>query len=73
VFSSPQTAVPKDASGMTGAAILPSGTDAQRTAITTPVVGMQRYNTDSGYEEVYTGATLGWQKLAFVTSPSTLS
>ena len=67
-FSSPQTAVPKDASGMTGAAILPSGTLLQRPA--TPVAGMQRFNTDSGYEEVYTGATLGWQRLLFVTEPS---
>ena len=68
VYSSPLTSVPKDASGMTGAAILPSGTNLQRAAIATPVVGMQRYNTDSGYEEVYTGATLGWQKLAFASA-----
>jgi len=66
VASTPQTAVPKDASGMTGAGILPSGTDAQRAAIATPVVGMQRFNTTSGYEEVYTGATLGWRNLEFV-------
>jgi hypothetical protein len=70
VFSSPQTAVPKDASGMTGAAILPSGTLLQRPA--TPVAGMQRFNTDSGYEEVYTGATLGWQNLAYAVAPTTL-
>lgn len=72
VYSSPQTAVPKDAAGMTGAAILPSGTDAQRTAITTPVVGMQRFNTDSGYEEVYAGAALGWQKFSYLAKPATL-
>ena len=66
VAATPQTAVPKDASGMTGAAILPSGTDLERAAITTPVVGMQRYNTDSGFEEVYTGATLDWRKLDYV-------
>jgi hypothetical protein len=62
--------VPKDAANMTGAAILPSGTDLQRAAIATPVVGMQRFNTDSGFEEVYTGATLGWQSLTFNTSIS---
>ena len=61
----PAFSVPKNASGMTGAAILPSGTNAQRAAITTPVVGMQRFNTDSGYEEVYTGSTDGWLSLAF--------
>jgi len=45
-FSSPQTAVPKDASGMTGAALLPGGNDAARPA--TPVTGMLRYtNQDS--------------------------
>ena len=65
-YSSPQTSVPKDASGMTGAAIIPSGTSAQQPA--TPVVGMQRFNTDSGSEEVYTGATLGWRNLQFVPS-----
>jgi len=48
VFSSPQTAVPKDASGMTGAAILPGGDDAERTAIATPVAGMVRYNDQGG-------------------------
>jgi hypothetical protein len=64
----PAYSVPKDAATMTGAAILPAGTDLQRAAIATPVVGMQRYNTTSGFQEVYTGATLGWQKLAFVPS-----
>jgi hypothetical protein len=64
--------VPKDAANMTGAAILPSGTDLQRAAIATPVVGMQRFNTDSGNEEVYTGATLGWQNLAYSVTPATL-
>lgn len=54
---------------MTGAAILPSGTDLQRAAIATPVVGMQRFNTTRGYEEIYTGATLGWQKLAYAPAP----
>jgi hypothetical protein len=63
--------VPKDASGMTGAAILPSGTNAQRASIATPVVGMQRFNTDTGNEEIYTGATLGWRNLAWNTLPPT--
>jgi hypothetical protein len=57
---------------MTGAAILPSGTDLQRAAIATPVAGMQRFNTDSGFEEIYTGATLGWQNLAYSVAPATL-
>jgi hypothetical protein len=69
VYSSPATAVPKDASGMTGAAILPSGTDAQRAAIATLVVGMTRFNTTSNYEEVYTGVAGGWQKLAYTPAP----
>jgi len=68
--STPETAVPKDASGMTGAAILPSGTLLQRPAA--PVAGMQRFNTDTGNEEVYTGATLGWQNLAYSVAPATL-
>ena len=46
VFSSPQTAVPKDASGMTGAALIPGGNDAARPA--TPVTGMIRYNSQGG-------------------------
>jgi len=61
----PATGVPKDAATMTGAAIMPSGTTAQEPAA--PVVGMQRYNTDTGYEEVYTGVTNGWRKLAYYT------
>jgi hypothetical protein len=73
-YSSPETAVPKDAAGMTGAAIIPSGTDAQRAAIAPLVVGMQRFNTDSGYEEVYTGVTFGWRKLEWLPpTPTPLS
>ena len=72
LVNTPAFSVPKDAAGMTGAAILPSGTDAQRTAIASPTVGMQRFNTDSGYEEVYTGATGGWQKLSYLPQPATL-
>jgi len=52
-YSSPQTAVPKDASGMTGAAILPSGTTAQQPG--TLVAGMTRYNTTTADLEFYTG------------------
>jgi hypothetical protein len=62
--------VPKDAANMTGAAILPSGTDLERAAIATPTIGMQRYNTTSGYEEVYTGATTSWKKFDYVVDPS---
>lgn len=65
VASTPQTAVPKDAAGMTGAAIMPSGTDAQRAAIASPVAGMQRFNTTSGFNEVYTGPTRGWRSLGY--------
>ena len=72
VASTPQTAVPKDASGMTGAALIPAGTDAQRAAIATPTVGMQRYNTNDSFEEIYTGATLGWKKLQWVVTPNPL-
>jgi hypothetical protein len=72
VLSTPEFSVPKDASGMTGAAILPSGTDLQRAAIASPVVGMTRFNTDSGYEEVYTGATKGWRSLDFLYVPDPL-
>jgi hypothetical protein len=72
VLSTPAFSVPKDAANMTGAAILPSGTNTQRAAITPLTVGMQRYNTDSGYEEVYTGATNGWRKINWVPIPDTL-
>lgn len=54
VYSSPETAVPKDASGMTGAAILPSGTTAQQPGALT--AGMTRFNTSTGDLE-YTDGT----------------
>ena len=57
VYSSPQTAVPKDASGMTGAALMPGGNDAARPG--TPATGMLRYNSQSGTPvsmEYYDGA-----------------
>lgn len=49
----PAFSVPKDASGMTGAAILPSGTTAQQPG--TLVAGMTRYNTTTSDLEFYTG------------------
>jgi hypothetical protein len=72
VFLSPKTGVPKDASGMTGAAILPSGTNTQRAAITGLTAGMTRFNTDYTPEslEVYDGAN--WNQLAYVPSLGTL-
>lgn len=60
VANTPQTSVPKDASGMTGAAILPAGTQAQRPG--TPSVGMTRVNTDTDTLEFYDGAS--WVPLA---------
>jgi hypothetical protein len=53
-YSSPQTAVPKDTSGMAGAALLPSG--GNYTGTTT---GMFRFNTTSNHVEFYDGAS--WQ------------
>jgi hypothetical protein len=72
-FSSPQTAVPKDAAGMTGAALLPTGTNAQRTAIASPVAGMTRFNTDYTPDslEVYDGAA--WKQVAYVPVLGTLT
>jgi hypothetical protein len=67
VALTPESGVPKDASGMTGAAILPSGTDAQRTAIATPTTGMMRVNTDSDAAEFYDGTR--WVQLAEVPPP----
>lgn len=59
VYSSPKTAVPKNAAGMTGAAILPGGDDAERALITSPAAGMLRYNDQGGIPvdlEYYDGA-----------------
>ena len=61
-YSSPETAVPKDAAGMTGAAILPAGTDLQRP--TTPVAGMTRYSTATNALEYYQASTTSWQPVA---------
>jgi hypothetical protein len=46
VLMTPQFAVPKNASGMTGAALLPGGDDGARP--TTPATGMLRYNSQGG-------------------------
>jgi len=61
VYSSPETAVPKDASGMTGAAILPAGTTAQQPA--TPVDGMFRFNTTKDAFEGYGQNATVWEPL----------
>jgi hypothetical protein len=72
VASTPQTAVPKDASGMTGAAILPGGTAAQRPATST--AGNLRWNSDINYLETYVNATRGYAPLAYVAPfPPTLA
>ena len=56
----PQFAVPKNAAGMTGAAILPNGTTAQRPGA--PVAGMTRFNSTDTSIEFYDGAK--WVPLA---------
>ena len=63
-FSSPQTAVPKDASGMAGAAIIPGGADGTRPG--TPSGGMFRYNTDLSPDsmEFYDAGQSAWIALA---------
>jgi hypothetical protein len=56
-YSSPETAVPKNAAGMTGAGLMPGGTDAQRPL--TPVKGMFRFNDQGGgdaFVEYYDGS-----------------
>ncbi len=60
-YSSPETAVPKTPSGMTGAALIPGGNDGARPA---PVTGMLRYNSQSGTPvsmEYYDGSA--WSKV----------
>ena len=66
----PAFSVPKDASGMTGAGILPSGTTAQRPAAA--VSGMVRLNTDTAPQlEQYAGGA--WQPIGVITSNLTLN
>ena len=71
-FSSPQTAVPKDASGMTGAALIPGGTTLQQPA--TPVGGMLRMNTTYTPDslEVYSATEAAWKQIAYEPKPATL-
>lgn len=68
--NTPETSVPKDAAGMTGAALLPKGTTAQRPAA--PVSGMTRLNTDTSPQlEVYNGSA--WAPIGVITSNLTLN
>jgi hypothetical protein len=66
-YMSPMTSVPKDAAGMTGAALISTGTSGQRPA---GVTGMLRFNTDDDYMEVYDGSTSLWRKLAYLNEAS---
>lgn len=72
VANTPETSVPKNAAGMTGAAIIPGGTSGQRPGA--PQAGWFRFNTDTsldpyGHMEVYT-QTNSWRQLAYVPQPS---
>jgi len=62
-YSSPATAVPKDAANMTGAAIIPGGVDGGRPG--TPSGGMFRYNTTYTPDtmEYYDGTAASWKRL----------
>ena len=53
-YSSPLTSVPKDASGMTGAAIIPTGTTGQRPGA--PAAGWLRHNTTTDQWFGYDGS-----------------
>ena len=71
-FLSPETGVPKDAPGMTGAALLPGGADALRPAA--PVPGMLRWNTDpaslnGNRVEVYDSVYPAWRQLEYASQP----
>jgi hypothetical protein len=70
LVNTPAFSVPKDASGMTGAAILPGGADGTRPAA--PTAGMTRWNSTRDYLEVYTGATAGWNQLEYVPVPDAI-
>lgn len=57
---------------MTGAALIPGGTSAQRPATSTP--GNLRWNSDINYQETYVNATRGYSALAYVAPfPPTLA
>ena len=70
VFSSPQTAVPKDASGMTGSAYIPAGTTAQRPTASN-YTGQFRYNTTIPQLEYSDGAA--WQAVGAALLPASLA
>ena len=70
LVNTPAFSVPKDASGMTGAALLPGGTTLQRPG--TPSSGMLRFNTDptstiGNRAEVYDAGITSWRPLAYAT------
>jgi len=70
--STPETSVPKNAAGMTGAALIPGGNNAARPG--TPVKGMTRYNDDDGdpaYMEFYNGTS--WSPIATLTTSAPVS
>ena len=60
----PSTGVPKDASGMTGAAIIPNGTTAERAA--SPANGFFRYNSELFFFEAYVASTSLWFQIPFI-------
>jgi hypothetical protein len=68
----PATGVPKYDATMTGAALIPTGSDAQRPG--TPVIGMVRFNTDTSFDpsgrlEVRTEDSV-WRQLAYLEIPT---
>jgi hypothetical protein len=63
-FLSPETGVPKDASGMTGAALLPTGTLGQRPAA--PITGMTRVSSTTNTVEAYVNGA--WQAVQSTSS-----
>lgn len=64
--------VPKDAAGMTGAALLPGGTTTQRPV--TPVSGMTRFNSTNAEFEGYNGNNSVWQYFSSMpTGPAVAS
>jgi hypothetical protein len=71
LVNTPAFSVPKDAAGMTGAALLPTGTQGQRP---TPVGGMLRMNTDLNPDslEVYSATEAAWKQIAYEPKPATL-
>lgn len=68
--SVPAYSVPKDAANMTGAALIPAGTDVQRPA--TPSGGMLRFNTTPPTNglEVYDPSLTTWKPLQYAQDPA---